>query len=133
MNDTQIICAVRKRKITLTPEEEVRQSIIHYLNTKLDYPLGFMSVEAEVKLNGMSKRADIIIHDPSGNALMVIECKRPKIPLDEKTVSQVAMYNHSLQAPYLMLSNGNETHIFHVDSSKKSISALSSIPAYSDL
>ncbi len=128
-----MICAVRRRKVILTPEEEVRQGLIHYLSRALGYPMGLMSVEAEVKVNGMAKRADIIIHDEKGDSLMVIECKRKGVDLDEKTVGQVAMYNHSLNAPYLMLSNGDEVHMFFIDREKKSLRALKTIPSYSEL
>jgi len=84
-------------------------------------------------IHGVNRRTDILVHDDYGQPLMIVECKAPHIAIDQKTVSQIANYNFALQAPYLMLSNGTDNHLFHIDTEKKTVSPLSTIPTYADL
>lgn len=119
--------------MVITPEELVRQGILTHLIDELDYPKGRFSVETLVKVNGMNKRADAIFHDEYGKALMVIECKRAEVRIDEKTISQIAMYNRSLDAPYLLLSNGDSTHILKINMENNSIDNLRTIPRIDEL
>ena len=133
MDRSRIKCVIRHRWMVITPEELVRQGVLTYLIDELDYPPGRFSVECTVKVNGMRKRADAIVHDRSGKALMVIECKRQEAKIDERTVSQVAMYNHSLDAPYLLLTNGQTAHMFRISREKNEISVMKEIPKFEDL
>ena len=126
-------CIVRQRWIEASPEESVRQALLHYLIHNLDYPKGRFSVESTVMVNGQRRRTDVLIHDEYGKVLMIIECKAPEIPIDEKTLAQISMYNHALDAPYLILSNGNDHRVFLLDSAKKEMRSLSAIPSYSEL
>jgi len=130
MQQSSLRCLIRKKEVPFTPEEEVRQRILIYMVEVLAYPAGLIAVEKTVKFNSMAKRADIIVHDPSGEPWMIVECKRPTEPLNQKTVSQVAMYNHRLQVPFIMLSNGNENHILKIDREENSVIRLQSMPSY---
>lgn len=92
-----------------------------------------MQVEVEVPYNTMSKRADIIVRDRDGGVWLLVECKRPKIKLQQQVISQLAMYNKVLDAQYLMVSNGAENHVFHMDEKTKSLQALATMPSYPEL
>ena len=48
---------IRKKKVILTPEEWVRQSIINHLIINLNYPEGLISSESLLKYNNLNKRS----------------------------------------------------------------------------
>ena len=56
---------VRKKYIKLTPEEWVRQNLVHYLNIYKNYPISLISIEHALIYNGMKKRADFYKCDKS--------------------------------------------------------------------
>ena len=97
---------LRKRHVALTPEEWVRQHFIHYLIHHRKYPRSLVKVEGGLTFNTLQKRSDIVVFDRTGSPWMVIECKAPDLKLSEKTVMQASMYNHTLKARYLVITNG---------------------------
>ncbi len=101
-----IFDVLRKRHVSLTPEEWVRQHFIHYLIHHLRYPRGLIKVEGGLTFNSLQKRSDIVVFDRTGSPWMVIECKAPDLQLSERTVMQASMYNHTLKARYLVVTNG---------------------------
>ena len=58
----EIFDAVRKKYIVLTPEEWVRQHVVHYLHNHLGYPFSLMQVERGLQYNTRQKRADILVY-----------------------------------------------------------------------
>ena len=101
---------IRKKYILITPEEWVRQNIIHYLVYDLNYNRNRISVEKEFKVNKLKKRFDILIYNENMEVFMLIECKAPTIRIDNKTAKQIFNYNIRFNAQYLVLTNGNETY-----------------------
>lgn len=99
-------CVIRKKELLCTPEEWVRQHIIHDLINNKKIPIGLIASEYALNYNGRSKRADIVIFDRNNKPLMIIECKATNIAITEETLFQIAQYNFQLQVPYLMMSNG---------------------------
>ncbi len=126
---TYLLDPVRKKPILLTPEEVVRQLTIQYLLVEKGYPLARFSVEKQIKLNETIKRYDIVIYDKSGNPFVLVECKRPKITLDQHTCDQIARYNLVLKVPYLMITNGPESFFFKMDYSAKSFENIVELPS----
>lgn len=102
----QIFDPVRKMFVAMTPEEMVRQAYLKYLIQQLFVPSIAISVEKKVLYNTMSKRYDIVVVKPDGTILLAVECKAETIQISEATLMQMAMYNHELQAKYLVLFNG---------------------------
>jgi len=45
----QIFCEWRRRWVRLTPEEWVRQQLLHYMVEQLDYPASCIAVEVPVE------------------------------------------------------------------------------------
>lgn len=127
---SEIRCRIRKKNVAFSPEEEVRQRLLDYMVNTLHYPAGRIAVEVAVKVNRMAKRADVIVYDEMGGPWLVVECKRPAEVLNQKVVSQIAMYNHSLNAPYLVLTNGKESYILAIDPQEQSIRHLTTFPIY---
>lgn len=101
-----IFDGIRKKYIQLTPEEWVRQHFIHYLIQELRYPKSLFRVEGSLQYNRLQKRSDILVCDRQGKPWMLIECKSPAIKLTQKAFNQVAVYNLTVGAQYLAVTNG---------------------------
>ena len=97
---------IRRKYVVLTPEEWVRQHFIHFLINELKYPKSLFKVESGLKYNQKQKRSDILIHNRQGKAWMLVECKSPDIKLSQKAFNQVSVYNMTIGAKYLAVTNG---------------------------
>ena len=75
---------LRKMEVARTPEEEVRQSVIFWLNAEKGIPLVMMSSEYAFQYNSMTYRADIVVFGRDMRPLMMVECKAPSVRLDRK-------------------------------------------------
>ncbi len=104
-------CELRKKKLVLTPEEWVRQHVIHFLNIEKGIPFGRMVAEYSLTYNGREKRADILSFDEAGNPQLLVECKAPEVTISSETLFQIGQYQKILGARFLMLTNGLE-HYF---------------------
>lgn len=124
---------VRKRHVTLTPEEEVRQCVIRHLHEKLGYPLELMQVECAITLNGLTKRCDIVVNNLQAKPVMIVECKKPEISLNQKVVDQACRYNLVLQVPYLYLTNGRQNLILEVDFAQQKLTPCPAFPTWEKL
>lgn len=103
---------IRRKWLQLTPEEWVRQHLIHYLVKDHHYPASSLAIEKELKLNDTKKRFDLVVFDRQLNPFLVVECKAPYIELNQEVIAQAQRYNLILKAPYLMISNGVSDFIF---------------------
>ena len=104
-----IFCAIRKRWISLTEEEWVRQNFVQYLIQILSYPAALIAVEKELTINELKKRFDILVYDKEHQPWMLIECKEPATAINENVLQQVLRYSIQLSANYIVLTNGNNT------------------------
>lgn len=128
-NKEQIFCEWRKRWVRLTPEEWVRQQLLHHMVEQLAYPSSLIGVEVAIAVGEVKKRCDALVCNQDLQPLMLIECKAETVPITQKTLDQALTYNRKLNVPYLILYNGPQTVFVHVPSQ----SASSSIPHYSTL
>lgn len=101
-----IFDVIRKKFVVLTPEEWVRQHFVHYLINSLSYPKSLFRIESGITYNKLQKRSDILIRDRGGKPWMLVECKSPTIKLTQKAFNQIAIYNMSIGAKYLAVTNG---------------------------
>ena len=106
-NKEFIFDEVRKIWVVLTPEEWVRQHVLHYLIHSKRFSPGLIAVERGIDLNGLQKRFDVAVFGTDGKPKMIVECKAPEEKLDEKVFEQIARYNLSLRVDYLWVSNGH--------------------------
>ena len=97
---------LRKMEVARTPEEEVRQSTIAWLNAEKGIPLVMMSSEYAFQYNSMTYRADIVVFGRDMRPLMMVECKAPSVRLDRKVIEQGVRYNRVLNARYMLFTNG---------------------------
>ena len=126
----KIFDPARKKYVALTPEEWVRQHLIHYLNKDKNYPLGLMKVEKEFKYNKLSKRADIIVCDRNGKPLLMAECKSADVEITQSVFDQAMRYNLTMDVQLMILSNGINHFCFRLDKANQTYIALAEIPAW---
>jgi hypothetical protein len=125
-----IFDVIRKKYIVLIPEEWVRQHFIHFLIDVHHYPKSLIRVEGGLQYNQLQKRTDIVIFDRTGKPWMIVECKAPEVPVNEKTVFQVSTYNSTLRARYITVTNGL-THLYaSTDWNTGSTGWLNDIPVF---
>lgn len=124
---TCIYDTIRKKYVSLTPEEWVRQHILQYMISK-GYVKSRISVEFPIKTKVGIKRADIVYTDKTGDIVLLVECKAPDIKITETTLRQAGNYNLSLKVRYLIVSNGLKTFIFESDYKNAEILTLFHFP-----
>ena len=125
-----IFDVIRKKYTYLNPEEWVRQHFINYLIHELKYPRSLISVEDGLQYNQRLKRTDIVVFGRDGKPWMVVECKAPAVQLSEKSVFQASVYNSTLKAPFVTITNGL-VHLFaRIDWDKQETAWLENPPVY---
>ena len=118
---------IRNKWIMLTPEEWVRQNMIQYLINTFNYPASLFSIEKEIQVGELRKRFDIVIYKDV-HPWMIIECKQTDVPLSSSTLQQTLAYNSEIKAPYLCLTNGNDTLLWKFENTV--ITALQQFPQF---
>ncbi|WP_287534390.1 type I restriction enzyme HsdR N-terminal domain-containing protein [Veillonella sp.] len=127
---------VRNIFVQCTPEEEVRQKTILFLQRDLGVPIERISVEesmAHVK-RGKRGRADIVVYrdDKKKDALLVIECKASEVDVSCYIVREQAEgYLKILDADYYMLINGHQIIMYKYNSGLAI--EIEGIPSYREL
>ena len=126
----EVLDPIRRRWVVLTPEEEVRQWTIGLLHDHYGYPLELMQVEGAITLNGMTRRCDIVVYDTDGRPRIIVECKRPDVPVNQKVCDQACRYNTVLQVPLLLLTNGKQLVVIEIDYSAHTLRQLPQLPFF---
>ena len=130
-NQPQVFDIIRKKLVVLTPEEWVRQHVLHFLVHEKDFPQGLIEVEKSIKLFNTDKRVDILVRTSQLKPLLLIECKEPGVKLGQEEVSQLARYQITLDAPYSFLTNGLQHFIMKHNDNK--ITYLENLPKYTEM
>lgn len=107
----QVFDIIRKKFVDATPEEWVRQHIIHFLVVHKQVPASMLAIEKQLVLNNTKRRTDVVVYNRLLKPLLIIECKAPQIEIDQLTINQALRYNIELNVPAVFLSNGLK-HIF---------------------
>lgn len=119
---------IRKKFVVLTPEEWVRQHFIHFLSSSLGYTFGRMSVETGNKYNQLQKRSDILFYDEHMAPLVIVECKAPSVKITQSAFDQISVYNKSIKAKLLIVTNGMAHYAWLLDVKNEKVSFLKEIP-----
>ncbi len=106
---TYVYDPVRKKWITLTPEEHVRQYLLQYLLQKTNYPAALIAVEKQINLGTLSKRFDVVVFNREHKPWLLVECKAPDVNISDKTLYQLLQYQNTMQCNYWMITNGHQT------------------------
>lgn len=129
---TCIFDIIRKKYVVLTPEEWVRQHYINFLITHQNYPKSLIKNESGLKYNQLKKRTDIVVYDREGKVFMIIECKSANEKLTQRVFEQLAIYNQTLQARYIAITNGLQNFICEMNYDTRKYEFLKDVPSYPD-
>jgi len=120
----------RKKHIIITPEEWVRQHFVQYLINQKKYPKSLIKLEGGLKLNGMAKRSDIVVFNPNGEKILMVECKAPSVTIDQKVFDQVARYNMTHKVGMLAVTNGLNHYYCRIDFENSAYKFIADLPVY---
>ena len=129
-NNTHIFDVIRKKFVVLQPEEWVRQHCIQFLINEKNFPVNLINVEKVVRINGLNKRYDIIAYNSDGSIFLIVECKAPKVKISQSAFDQIARYNLTLKASYLMVTNGLNHYFCTIDHNLGIYNFLKELPNY---
>ena len=121
----------RKKNIVLTPEEWVRQNFARFLVKERGVPAGRLVIEKSLTVNKLSKRCDILLYDKS-QALLIVECKSPKVKIDQSVFDQIIVYNMQFQVNFMIVTNGLDHYCCKIDENGE-LNFLNDIPDYSSM
>jgi hypothetical protein len=114
-NKSELFDPIRKKWVPKTEEEVVRQLFILFLIEEKKIPASHISVEKEIKVNGLSRRYDLVVYGQTGKPDMVIECKAPHIEISQEVMEQAGRYNKTLKAPVIGVTNGTVHRFFKIN------------------
>lgn len=126
-------CIVRKKTLILTPEEWVRQHVIHFLINEKNVPLGLVSSELGIQIHQLNRRCDVVIFGKDQTAKLLVECKAPEVKLNLNTLQQIAHYNATLNVDYLWITNGIEHALYFINRITNQIQVLNELPDFAEL
>lgn len=129
-NKVAIFDEIRKKFVIVTPEEWVRQHVVQFLIIEKKYPKSWINVEKVIKINELTKRYDVVIYNPDGSILILVECKAPAVPISQNTFDQIARYNMVLKAQYLMVTNGLNHYFCQMNYEQERYHFLPELPEY---
>lgn len=124
---------LRRKYVRITPEEWVRQHVVHLLIGQYQYPKALIKTEGGLVLNQLQKRTDLVVFDRQGQPFLVVECKAPHVSLTQMVFDQVARYNHIHKAPYLFVTNGLTHYCCGINHETAEITFLDDFPAFTAL
>lgn len=156
-----ILDQLRRRYVSLTPEEWVRQHFVNYLIQEKGYPRTLLANEVELRVGDKKLRCDTllykkrsitkgIIRQPAAEAhpvastqqansskklypLAIVEYKAPTVSLSQKVFDQIFAYNILLRVDFLIVSNGLQHYCCQMDYAQKTYHFLPTIPNYEEL
>jgi|AntRauTorcE11898_2_1112593.scaffolds.fasta_scaffold00110_44 hypothetical protein len=126
----KILDIVRRKYVTLTPEEWVRQHIIHYLIKYKEVPVSLMAVEKSFRVGRLIKRFDLAVYNNQAQPVMLVECKAPSLTLNQKVIDQTIRYNMKLHVNFLLITNGMQHAGYYIDYHNHKTKNLKEFPDY---
>ena len=132
-NKTYIFDEIRQKYLILTPEEWVRQNFLKYLVTDKGYSKSLISLEKKVVVNGQAKRFDALIYNKEVKPVLIIEFKSYDVKITQQVFEQASRYNYTIQASYLIVSNGMNHFCAKIDFENQQFNFLKEIPMFSEL
>ena len=129
---TQIFDAFRNKFVALTPEEWVRQHMLNYVNEHLQYPKNLIAVEVSLRLNNLSKRADIVVYTSDLTPWMLIECKAAEVEITQAVFDQAARYNITMRVPFLVVTNGIRLLAARINFQENKVEMLQKMPDFTE-
>ena len=129
-NKVAVFDELRKKFVALTPEEWVRQHVVHFLLKEKKIPKSLLNVEKQLKVHGLLKRYDVLAYNPDGSIHLVVECKAASVPVTQETFNQIARYNLALDSTFLMVTNGLQHYFCKMNYAKEKYDFLPDLPEW---
>ncbi len=123
---------IRKKYVALTPEEWVRQHFVNYLITHLSYPRSLVNVENGLTYNQMQRRSDIVVYNRQGQPFVLIECKAHTVAIKPQVFEQIALYNYTLKAKFIVITNGMQHYCCRIDHQQKTYHFEDGMPVFGE-
>ena len=127
-----IFDSIRKNFFLLTPEEWVRQHFLNLLISHYKFPRSLIKVESGLRYNKLLKRSDIIIFDRNGKPFLLVECKSADQKINQSSFDQASMYNMTIKAKYIALTNGLKTYCCRIDQESRKYEFIPDLPPMED-
>ena len=124
---------LRRKHVSLTPEEWVRQQFVHYLIDQKGYPAECIGNEVSITLNGTKKRCDSVVYGQNAQPLMIIEYKAPSVEITQQVFEQISRYNIRLRVRWLVVSNGLQHYCCQIDYTEGTYKFVDDIPSYKNI
>jgi len=129
---------IEKKPFANRPEERVRLRVIEYLMLEAGWSKHRIATESAIQIPASEHplRTDIVVFTDELRPHILIECKSEAVQLAEQAAVQTARYNTSVNAPYILLTNGLVDYWFSIEtqsSQKLDQSPLSSRHSVTDL
>jgi len=121
---------IRKSYFLLTPEEWIRQHFIHLLIDHYHYPKSLIKIESGLRYNNLFKRSDIIVYDREGKPFLLVECKSAEIKLTNTGFEQASVYNKTIKASFIVLTNGLSTFCCKVNQENGQYEFIKDLPSF---
>ncbi len=128
-----IFDSFRRKWVTLTPEEWVRQNMARYLTEIKHFPATLVALERSLRINQHDFRTDIVLFSRSGTPLVVVECKAADVKISQQVFDQIARYNLDLRVSYLIVTNGLSHYCCRFDQTLLTYTFLSEMPDYAEI
>jgi len=111
----------------------VRQTFLNALVGQYGYPQTLIGVEVPVEVGaGVTKRCDAVVYARELHPMMLLEFKAEQVAITAEVLDQAAVYNTTVHAPWLILANGRQTVVAHIDD-ERHITFYNHIPAWREL
>ena len=128
-----ILDMLRRKYVSLTPEEWVRQHFVNFLISHKGYPQALMANEVELRAGDKRLRCDSVLYNKAAQPIMIIEYKAPTVQITQSVFDQITAYNQLLHVDYLIVSNGLEHYCCRMDYENHTYTFLNDIPDYNEL
>jgi len=129
----KIFDIIRRKYVALTPEEWVRQHLLHFLVNERKFPQSLLGVEKKLLVNRLSKRTDLVVYSTTLQPILIAECKAPQVPLTQQVFDQAARYNSTLGVFHFIITNGLEIRSCEIDHQSKIYRFLPDVPFYDEI
>jgi type I restriction enzyme M protein len=117
----KIFSQVRKKWLSLTPEERVRQEYLFVLTEEYGYIIDQISEEMDVTGRGSAQaRADFVIWRSAQDKIdqkppfIIVECKSDNVTIKAQDYAQGEHYARMTDAPFFVTHNSRETKYWRV-------------------
>ena len=124
---------LRRKYVTLTPEEWVRQHFVHYLIEHKNFPQELLPHEVALQVGDKTLRADSVLYGRDLHPRVIVEYKAPTVAITQKVFDQITIYNFLMRVDYLIVSNGLNHYCCKMDYDNQKYLFIEEIPDYKNL